>query len=97
MQTEKWNQMHLLYQNNKITKELNQVITIIGENKLVITKEHTTFHFDLPRDASINFKDWIHLIKKHDELLAEHAMKNEIRQSLSKYKKGNDLCEYGKQ
>ena len=97
MQTEKRNQMHLLYQNNKIPKELNQVITIIGENKLVITKEHKTFHFDLPRDASINFKDWIHLIKKHDELLAEHAMKNEIRQSLSKYKKGNDLCEYGKQ
>lgn len=57
MQTEKRNQMHLLYQNNKIPKELNQVITIIGENKLVITKEHKTFHFDLPRDASINFKD----------------------------------------
>lgn len=57
MQTEKRNQMHLLYQNNKITKELNQVITIIGENKLVITTERKTFHFDLPRDASINFKD----------------------------------------
>lgn len=57
MQTEKRNQMHLLYQNNKITKELNQVITIIVENKLVITTERKTFHFDLPRDASINFKD----------------------------------------
>lgn len=57
MQTKKRNQMHLLYQNNKITKEINQVIIIIGENKLVITTERKTFHFDLPRDANINFKD----------------------------------------
>lgn len=57
MQTKKRNQMHLLYQNNKITKELNQVFKIIGQNKLVITIERKTFHFDLPRDASINFKD----------------------------------------
>ena len=36
-------------------------------------------------------------IIKHDELLAEHPIKNEIRQLLSKYKYGNDINEHRKQ
>ena len=32
-------------------------------------------------------------ITKHNELLADNALKNEIRQLLSKYKHGNDIHE----
>ena len=68
-----------------------------GGNILVITAEPKTFHFDLAKDVDINLKHEIYYIIKHNELLAEHAIKNEIRQSLSKYMHGNDIYEYGKQ
>ena len=36
-------------------------------------------------------------IIEDNELLAEHAIKNEVRQLLSKYKHGNDIHQHGKQ
>ena len=35
-------------------------------------------------------------IIEDNELLAEHAIKNEVRQLLSKYKHGNDIHQHGK-
>ena len=54
------------------------------DNKLVITTEPKTFCFGLPKDP------------EHTELLAEHTMKTEIRQLLSKYKHGNNIREHQK-
>ena len=34
---------------------------------------------------------------KHNEFLAEHAMKKEVSILFSKYKHGNDIHEHGKQ
>ena len=61
------------------------------ENKLVKAIEHKTFPFDLPKDAGINLKHEIYSIIKYNELLPEHAIKNEITQLLSKYKHRNDI------
>ena len=36
-------------------------------------------------------------IIQHNEFLAEHTIKNEVRQLLSKYKHGNDIHKHGKQ
>ena len=63
----------------------------MGDNKLVITTEPKSLYFDLPKHADINLKDEIYSVIKHNELLAEHTIKNEIRQLLSKYKHGNDM------
>ena len=69
----------------------------IGDNKLVIKTKPKTFHFDLPKNVGNNLKHEICFIIKHIELLPEHAIKNEIKQLLSKYKHGNDIHEHGKQ
>ena len=63
----------------------------MGDNKLVITTEPKILYFDLPKHADINLKDEIYSVIKHNELLAEHTIKNKIRQLLSKYKHGNDM------
>ena len=68
----------------------------MADNKLAITTEPKTFNFHLPKDASINLKDEIYSLIKHNELLAEHTIKNEIRQLLSNYKHGNNIHEHGK-
>ena len=65
----------------------------MGDNKLVITTEHKTFHFDLWKDVSINLKHKIYSNIKQKELLAASTIKNKIRQLLSKYKHGNDIHE----
>ena len=44
----------------------------MGDNKLIVTTEPKTFHFDLPTDAGINLKHEIYSIMKHNELLSEH-------------------------
>ena len=41
-----------------------------------------------------NLEHEIDSIIKLNELLAEHAMKNEVRQLLSNYKHGNDIHEH---
>ena len=64
---------------------------------LVITIEPKTFHFYLPKNAGISLKHEIDSVVKHNELLANHAIKREVRQLLSKYKRGDDIHEYGKQ
>ena len=69
----------------------------MGDNKLVITTGHKTSHSDLPKDSGINLKHEICSIIKHNKLLAEHAIKSEIRQLLVKYKRGNDIHWHVKQ
>ena len=68
----------------------------MGDKKLVITTENKTFHFDLAKNAGINLKHEIRSVIKHNEVLAEHTIKNEIRQLLSKYEHANDIHEHGK-
>ena len=69
-------------------QHVNQAIIIIGvyivNNKLVITTEPKTFCFDLPIDVDNNLELEIDSIIKHNELLAERAIKNKVRQLLSK-------------
>ena len=55
----------------------------IRDNKIVITAEPKTFHFDLPKDASISLKHETYSIIKHNKVLTEHTIKSEIRQLLS--------------
>ena len=57
----------------------------IGDNKLVITTKPKTIHFDLPKDIGINLKHEMYSVIKQNALLAEHIIKYEIRQLLSKY------------
>ena len=93
--------LYLSHQYNKITKkswqQFNQVIAIMGDNKLVITTESKRFHFDLSKDAGINLKHEIYSIINHNEHLAEHTIKNEIRQLLSNYKHGIIIHEHCKE
>ena len=58
----------------------------IVNNKLVITAEPKAFCIDLPNDAENNFEHEIDFIIKHNELLDEQTIKEEVRQLLSKYK-----------
>ena len=88
--------LYLLYQHNKITKNLYSNL-LTGDNQLVITTKHRTFHFDLSKDSGINLKHEICFIIQHNEFLAEDTIKNEMRQLLSKYKHGNDIHKHGKQ
>ena len=56
------------------------------------------FCFDLSKDADNNLEHHgIDSIIKHNELLAEHSIKNEVRYLLSKHKHGKDTHEHGKQ
>ena len=50
----------------------------IEDNKLVIITEPNTIHFDLHENVQKNLKYQIDSITKHNEFLAEHAIKNEI-------------------
>ena len=68
----------------------------IDSNKLVIITEPKAIHFDLSKDVDNNLKHEIDFIIKHNELLAEHAIKNWINQLLSKYKHANDFCKHRK-
>ena len=70
---------------------------IKGDNKLLIITESKTFHFDLPKDVGINLKNSNYSIIKHNEILVEYTIQNQIRQLLSKYKHRTYIHEYGKQ
>ena len=50
------------------------------DNELIITAEPKTFRFDLPSNLGINLKHETDIIIKHNELLPEHKIKNEVRQ-----------------
>ena len=45
----------------------------MGDNKLVITTEPKTIHFDLSKNVDNNLKYQIHFIMKYNDLLAEHT------------------------
>ena len=51
-----------------------------GDNKLVITTEPKTIYFDLAKNVDNDLKHKFDSIIQHNELLAEHAIKKEIRQ-----------------
>ena len=51
---------------------------ITKEKKLVIIAETKTIHFDFSKDASNSLKHEIDFIIKHNEVLIEHKVKNEV-------------------
>ena len=69
-------------------QQFSQVIKTMGvhaeDDKLVITTEPKTSYFDLPKDVDNNLKHKIDSVIKHNELLVEHTIKNEIRKLFSK-------------
>ena len=69
----------------------------LNKIKLEITTEPKSFSFDLPKDAGNNMAHEIGSIIKHNKILAEHSIKNVVRQLLTKYKHENDNHEHGKQ
>ena len=85
----------------KTLQQFNQVVIIMGAHieyiKLIVIKEPKTFHFDLPRDTENNLVHEIASIIKHNKILPEHTIKNEVRQLLSKYEKENAIHDDGKQ
>ena len=69
----------------------------IGDNKLVISTEPKTIHFDLSRNVDKNLKLEIDSSINYTELLPTYTIKYEIRQLLCKYKHGSNIHEHGKQ
>ena len=68
------------------------------ENMIVIRDPKTfCFDFDWPNDVDENLKHKIEFIIKSNESSAEKKIKNEIEQLISKYKRGNNFHEHGKQ
>ena len=76
-------------------QQFNQVITIMGDNKLVITTGPKTF-FDISKDTGNHLEHEIDSVIKHNELLVKHTIKNEVIQLLSKYKDGSNIHEHFK-
>ena len=68
----------------------------IEDNKLVVVTEPKSFHFDLLKDVDINLRHEVYFIIKQNELLAESAIKIEIRQLMFRCKHGNCIHEHGK-
>ena len=63
----------------------------------MITLRPKTILFDLPSDTGNNVMHKTESIIKHNDLLAEHIIQNEIIELLSKYNHGNNIHELGKQ
>ena len=78
-----------------------QVIIAIGvnikDNKLAIIAVPKIILFDLLKDVCNNLNYETDSFIKHNQLLSEHTIKNEISQLLFKYKHGNNSDEHGKQ
>ena len=55
------------------------------------------FDFDWPKNVDENLKHETEFIKKSKESLAENKITTKIEQLLSKYKRGNNIHEHGKQ
>ena len=66
----------------------------INDNKLLIITEPKTIYFDLTQDVVNNLKHEIDFIIKQNDFLADHTIKNEISQILSKHKHGNYNHQY---
>ena len=63
----------------------------IVDKNLVITTEPKAFCFELPKDVGNSLNHEIYCILKRNEYLAEHTIKYEFRELLSKYRHGNDI------
>ena len=63
-------------------QQFNQVIiatgVVIKDNKLVITTEPKTIHFDLSKDVDNNLKHEINFIIKNKKFAAEYTIKTEM-------------------
>ena len=63
-------------------QQFNQVIiatgVVIKDNKLVITTEPKTIHFDLSEDVDNNLKHEINFIIKNNKFAAEYTIKTEM-------------------
>ena len=66
----------------KTLQQFNQIIIIIGvhtgDNKLVITTESKTVHFDLSKIVGNNLKHEIDFIIKRNERLAVYTIKMKL-------------------
>ena len=51
----------------------------------LVLRQSKTFHFDLPKNVDNNLANEIYSITKHNEPLAEHTIKYEVRQLLPKH------------
>ena len=71
--------------------------TYIEYIKLITTTEPKTFRFELSKFAGSNLANENYSIIKHNQLLAEHTLKNEVQQLLLEYKHRNDIPEHRKQ
>ena len=69
------------------------------EQNMTVASDPKTFclSFNWPKYVDENLKHEIEFIIKSNESLAENKIKNEIEQSLSKYKNGNNIHEHGNQ
>ena len=77
--------------------KFNQVITIMVENMILIRDPETfCFNFDWLKDVDENLKHEIEFIIKINESFAENKIKNEIEQSLLKYRHGSNIHEHTK-
>ena len=56
------------------------MVVCIGDNKLLVTTESKNFYFDLYKDVNNNLKHKMYYVIKHSEHLADHTIKNKIRQ-----------------
>ena len=54
---------------------------IIKDYCLVIITEPNSIYFDLPKKLDNKLKHKVHFIAKHDKLLAEYVIKNEVSRS----------------
>ena len=70
---------------------------IIKENQLVIITEPKIIYFEFPKNNDNSLMHETVFIIKHNQLLAEHKMKNKISRLSSKQKHGNDIHGHGKQ
>ena len=66
----------------------------INRKTFLITAKLKTFYFDLPKDDEKNLKQENDFIIKHNNIIAEHTVKNEISKLLSKYKHENHVHEH---
>ena len=74
--------LYLSYQHNKITETVyNNLFNLLQPKK---------FYFDLPEDPDINLMNYYYSIINHNDLLAEHIIK-QVRQLLPNKNGGGDI------
>ena len=68
------------------------------EENMIVVRDTKTFYFDFhwPKAVDGNLKHKIAYIIKSNGYLAKNKIKNDIEQSLFKYKHGNNIHEHRK-